>query len=122
MGLMIATGVLGLLVGALQLANLRRLQYRRLDERHLPAPADPLRVVPATLVAATVSVDRKVTLLMILDTESWMNVRRFRALHAAGATYAEIARECGCDWRTVRKYLAQDAPSAPPAAPSRVGS
>ncbi len=44
-----------------------------------------------------------------------MNVRRFRALHAAGATYAEIARECGCDWRTVRKYLAEDAPSVPPA-------
>ena len=51
-----------------------------------------------------------------------MNVRRFRALHAAGATYAEIARECGVDWRTVRKYLAEDSPSAPPAAPSRVGS
>lgn len=59
---------------------------------------------------------------MILDTESWMNVRRFRALHAAGATYAEIARECGCDWRTVRKYLAEDAPSVPPAAPLRAGT
>ena len=59
---------------------------------------------------------------MILDTESWMNVRRFRALHAAGATYAEIARECGCDWRTVRKYLAEDSPSAPPASPSRAGT
>ena len=59
---------------------------------------------------------------MILDSESWMNVRRFRVLHAAGASYAEIARECGCDWRTVRKYLAEDAPSVPPAAPSRVGT
>ena len=59
---------------------------------------------------------------MILDTESWMNIRRFRALHAAGATYAEIARECGVDWRTVRKYLAEDAPSVPPAAPARAGS
>ena len=38
---------------------------------------------------------------MVLDTESWMNIRRFRALHVGGATYAEIARECGCDWRTV---------------------
>jgi hypothetical protein len=47
---------------------------------------------------------------MILDSESWMNIRRFRALHAAGATYAEIGRECGVDWRTVRKYLAEDAP------------
>ena len=36
-----------------------------------------------------------------------MNVRRFRALHAAGASYAEIARACGVDWRTVRKYLAE---------------
>jgi transposase len=59
---------------------------------------------------------------MILDTESWMNVRRFRALHSAGATYAEIGRECGCDWRTVRKYLAEDAPSVPPSAPSRAGT
>ena len=51
-----------------------------------------------------------------------MNIRRFRALHAAGATYAEIGRECGVDWRTVRKYLAEDAPSAPPAAPPRAGT
>jgi hypothetical protein len=40
---------------------------------------------------------------MILDAESWMNIRRFRALHAAGATYAEIAAEVGRDWRTVKK-------------------
>jgi transposase len=59
---------------------------------------------------------------MILDLESWMNIRRFRALHVAGATFAEIGRECGCDWRTVRKYLAEDAPSAPPANPSRAGT
>src|SRR5215204_3248924 len=32
---------------------------------------------------------------MILDTESWTNIRRFRALHKAGATFAEIGRECG---------------------------
>lgn len=51
-----------------------------------------------------------------------MNIRRFRALHAAGASYAEIARECGVDWRTVRKYLAEDSPSIPPWAPSRAGS
>ncbi|MFZ1486579.1 hypothetical protein [Nostocoides sp.] len=48
-------------------------------------------------------------LLMILDEESWMNVRRFRALHERGTPLAEIARECRCDWRTVKKYLAQDA-------------
>jgi predicted transcriptional regulator len=59
---------------------------------------------------------------MILDTESWMNIRRFRALHAAGATFAEIGRECGCDWRTVRKYLAEDAASVPPAGPPRLGT
>jgi len=59
---------------------------------------------------------------MILDTESWMNVRRFRALHAAGATYVEIGRECGCDPRTVKKYLAEDAPSVPPTGTSRAGT
>jgi len=52
---------------------------------------------------------------MILDLESWMNIRRFRVLHEAGATFAEIGRECGCDWRTVRKHLAEDAASIPPA-------
>jgi hypothetical protein len=59
---------------------------------------------------------------MIVDSECWMNIRRFRALHQAGATYAEIGRECGCDPRTVRKYLAEDASSVPPAASSRPGS
>lgn len=60
---------------------------------------------------------------MILDEESWMNIRRFRALHEAGATYAEIAAECGCDWRTVKKYLAVEPGAAsPPRAPSRAGT
>jgi transposase len=59
---------------------------------------------------------------MIIDSESRMNIRRFRTLHAAGATYAEIARECGVDWRTMRKYLSEDAPSVPPAAPPRAGT
>ena len=59
---------------------------------------------------------------MILDSESWMNIRRFRALHDAGASYAEIAHECGCDWRTVRKYLAPDAESVPPSSPPRTGT
>lgn len=45
-----------------------------------------------------------------------MDIRRFRALHEAGAvTYAEIAAGTGCDWRTVKKYLAQEGPAAPPA-------
>lgn len=51
-----------------------------------------------------------------------MNIRRFRTLHAQGATYAEIGRECGVDWRTVKKYLAEDAASVPPSAPARAGS
>ncbi len=48
---------------------------------------------------------------MILHPENWMNIRRFRALHEAGASYAEIAAEVGCDWRTVKKYLAQGSPA-----------
>ncbi|HET7406958.1 MAG TPA: IS21 family transposase [Mycobacteriales bacterium] len=58
---------------------------------------------------------------MILDAESWMNIRRFRVLHEAGATYAEIGRECGSDWRTVKKYLVEDGVALPPRAPSRAG-
>lgn len=45
-----------------------------------------------------------------LPPESWMNIGRFRALHTAGATYAEIARVCGCDWRMTRKYLTEGSP------------
>src|SRR5512144_3175098 len=59
---------------------------------------------------------------MILDSESWTDLRRFRALHRAGASIAEIARETGHDWKTVKKYLAEDAPTAPPRAPSRAGA
>ena len=51
-----------------------------------------------------------------------MNIRRFRSLRAAGSTYAEIARECGVDPRTVKKYLAADAPSVPPSPPPRAGA
>ena len=51
-----------------------------------------------------------------------MNIRRFRALHTAGATFAEIGRECGCDWRTVRKYLAEDAVAFPLEGPARAGT
>ena len=59
---------------------------------------------------------------MILHPESWMNIRRFRALHQAGASYAEIAAEVGCDWRTVKKYLAQGSPAVPPAGSPRKGT
>ena len=58
---------------------------------------------------------------MILDAETWMNIRRFRALHERGATYAEIAAEVGCDWRTVKKYIDEGATSVPPKGPSRRG-
>lgn len=59
---------------------------------------------------------------MILPSEKWMDLRRYRSLHQAGATYKQIAEEVGCDWRTVRKYLGVDAPSGPPRAPSRAGT
>jgi hypothetical protein len=39
---------------------------------------------------------------VLLDPERWLELRRFRVLHEAGATYAEIARETGLDWRTVK--------------------
>jgi len=58
---------------------------------------------------------------MILDAETWMNIRRFRALHERGATYAEIAAEVGCDWRTVKKYIEEGAVLVPPQGPSRKG-
>jgi transposase len=57
---------------------------------------------------------------MILSQEAWMDLRRFKALAEAGATWAEIARESGYDWRTVKRYLTADAPAAPPA-PARRG-
>ena len=48
-----------------------------------------------------------------------MDIRRFRALRESGVSIAEIARETGHDWKTVKKYLAVDAPASPPAAPPR---
>lgn len=43
-----------------------------------------------------------------------MDLRAYRALRDAGATWAEIARESGYDWRTVKRYLGPDAPDRPP--------
>ena len=43
-----------------------------------------------------------------------MDLRADRALRDAGATWAEIARESGHDWRTVKRYLGPDAPPRPP--------
>ncbi|MFZ5852556.1 MAG: hypothetical protein ACOYY2_14375 [Actinomycetota bacterium] len=51
-----------------------------------------------------------------------MDIRRFRGLHAAGVSIAEIARATGHDWKTVKKYLAADASVSPPVAPSRAGT
>lgn len=59
---------------------------------------------------------------MILDPESWMDLRRFRALHRAGVSITEIARATGHDRKTVRKYLGEDAPASPPSAPPRRGT
>jgi transposase len=56
---------------------------------------------------------------MILSQEQWMELRAFKALAAAGATWAEIARETGYDWRTVKRYLSADAGSSPPAPAKR---
>jgi transposase len=56
---------------------------------------------------------------MILSQEQWMELRAFKALADAGATWAEIARETGYDWRTVKRYLAIDAPATPPAPAKR---
>src|SRR6266508_796577 len=50
---------------------------------------------------------------MILSQEHWMELRAFKALAEAGATWAEIARETGYDWRTVKRYLSDDAPGVP---------
>jgi len=43
-----------------------------------------------------------------------MNLRQFRKLKDSGASLAAIAREAGCDYRTVKKYLDADASSLPP--------
>ncbi|WP_328465937.1 IS21 family transposase [Actinoplanes sp. NBC_00393] len=49
-----------------------------------------------------------------LDEQRWLDVRRFRALHEAGASVSEIARETGLNWRTVKKYLAAGAAAVAP--------
>lgn len=57
---------------------------------------------------------------MILPPEAWMDLRRFRPLREAGATWKEIAAEVGCDPRTVKKYI--NGPPTPPVAPPRIGT
>ena len=58
---------------------------------------------------------------LIVPLEKWMDLRRYRPLRDAGASYREIAAEVGVDWRTVKKYLAVGAGGTLPAAPPRVG-
>jgi transposase len=55
---------------------------------------------------------------MVLEAERWLELRRFRALMASGASISEIARETGLNWRTVKKYLDEEV-SAPPQAVAR---
>ena len=43
-----------------------------------------------------------------------MNLRQFRKLKDSGASLAAIARETGCDYRTVKKYLDESASALPP--------
>lgn len=59
---------------------------------------------------------------MILPVEAWMDIRRYAPLRAAGASWKDIAAQAGCDWRTAKKYLSPDAPTAPPKASSRAGT
>ena len=61
-------------------------------------------------------------MLMILDQEIWMDIWRFTALQESGTTYADVARECGVDYPTVKKYLAADAPAVPPSGSPRAGT
>ncbi|MFF7250059.1 IS21 family transposase [Embleya sp. NPDC008237] len=51
---------------------------------------------------------------MVLDSERWLELRRFRALRESGMSISEIARETGLNRRTVRKYLSSDVPPGPP--------
>ena len=50
----------------------------------------------------------------MLSQERWMNLRHFRKLKDSGASLAQIARETGCDYRTVKKYLDESASALPP--------
>lgn len=49
----------------------------------------------------------------MITTEEWMDLLSYRQMAAAGATWAEIARLAGCDWRTARKYLSAQRPTPP---------
>jgi transposase len=48
----------------------------------------------------------------MITQEDWMNLRALKPLKDAGYSYAAIAAEAGCDWRTAKKYLKGD-PATP---------
>ncbi|MQB02149.1 MAG: hypothetical protein GEU78_18175 [Actinobacteria bacterium] len=41
----------------------------------------------------------------MITQEDWMNLRALKPLKDAGYSYAALAAEAGCDWRTAKKYL-----------------
>ena len=45
---------------------------------------------------------------MILPVEAWMDIRRYKPLRDAGATWREIADEVGLDWRYVHLPIAPE--------------
>jgi len=49
----------------------------------------------------------------MINQEEWMDLLSYRSLAASGATWAEIARLAGCDWRTARKYLSAERQKPP---------
>ena len=49
----------------------------------------------------------------MITQEEWMDLLSYHSLAASGATWAEIARLAGCDWRTARKYLSAERPKPP---------
>ncbi len=49
----------------------------------------------------------------MITQEEWMDLLSYRQMAAAGATWAEIARLAGCDWRTARKYLSPERQTPP---------
>src|SRR3989339_714901 len=49
----------------------------------------------------------------MITQEEWMDLLPYRQMAATGATWAEIARLAGCDWRTARKYLSAQRPQPP---------
>jgi transposase len=49
----------------------------------------------------------------MITQEEWMDLLSYRQMVAAGASWAEIARLAGCDWRTARKYLSAQRPKPP---------